>query len=101
VREWQVAVGHGAGLPLGRPCAPRLLVAPRYRRASPTVVQSMSETEAFFSLAAHTVNADSHGARGTVALAGLAATCVGASVTFSDLDEACRAILDLVDGLAR
>jgi hypothetical protein len=99
-REWQVAVGDGAGLPLGRPCVPRLVVTPRYRRGAPTDVRPMNETEAFFSLAAHTVNAGTHGARGTVALAGLAATCVCASVTFSDLDDACRAILELVDDLA-
>ncbi len=100
-QEWQVAVGDEAGLPLGRPCRPRLVVSPRYRRGASTEVYPMNETEAFFSLAAHAVNAGAHGARGTVALAGLAVTCVCASVTFSDLDSACRAILEMADDLER
>ncbi len=100
-REWQVAVGDRSGLPLGRPCPPRLVLAPRYRPGAPTVVRPMTETEAFFAVAAHAVNPALHGARGTVALAGLAATCLCASITFSDLDDACRAVLELVDDRVR
>jgi hypothetical protein len=100
-REWQVAVGDRTGLPLGRPCPPRLVLTPRYRPGAPTVVQPMTETEAFFAVAAHAVNPAPHGARGTVAMAGLAATCACASITFSDLGDACRAVLELVDDLAR
>jgi hypothetical protein len=100
-REWQVAVGERAGLPLGRPCPPRVVVAPRYRPGAPTVAHAMTETEAFFSVAAHAVNLTAHGARGTAALADLAASCPCASLTFSDLDDACRAIGEWMGTRAR
>jgi hypothetical protein len=100
-REWQVAVGARAGLALGRHCLPRVVVAPRYRPGAPTVVRPLTETEAFFSVAAHAINLAPHGARGTGVLAELAATCLCASLTFSDLDDACRAIGELVEHHAR
>lgn len=100
-REWQVAVGEGAGLPLGRRCQPRVVVAPRYRPGAPTVVHPMTETEAFFSVAANTVNLTAHGARGAAALADLAASCVCVSLTFSDLHDACRAIGESMGTRAR
>jgi hypothetical protein len=96
-REWQVAVGEQAGLPLGRPCPTRLVMAPHYRPGAPTVVQPMTETEAFFSVAAHAVNLGPHGARGTAMLAELASNCRCVSLIFSDLGDACRTIGRWVD----
>jgi hypothetical protein len=100
-REWQVAVGERTGLPLGRPCLPGVVVAPRYRPGAATALHLMTETEAFFALAAHALNLAPHGARGTVALADLATTCLCVSLTFSDLDDARGAICNLMENRAR
>ncbi|HWD55301.1 MAG TPA: hypothetical protein VG346_09260 [Acidimicrobiales bacterium] len=95
--EWQVPVGDGTGRRVGEPCAPGFVIAPRYDGAAETALTSLSETEAFFTLALHAVNLLSHGASGSAALGRLAADCECYALTFSDLDEACALVLGLVD----
>ncbi len=73
--EWQVPVGADTGRRLGRPCAPGLVIVPRYVAGAATRVTPLSDTEAFFYLALHAVNLLPHGAAGGVAVGRLAAQC--------------------------
>jgi hypothetical protein len=56
----------------------------------------LSETQAFFALAVNAVNLVPHGSVGTSALGRLALECRCFSLVFSDLDEACHIVLDMV-----
>ncbi len=95
-QEWQVAVGEGTGRRIGRPCAPVVVVVPRYASGAETVLTPLTETEAFFTLALHAVNLIPHGSDGSSALGRLARNCRCFSLTMSDLDEACRLVEDVV-----
>ena len=99
-QEWQVAVGDGTGRRIGRPCVPGLVVVPRYDAAAATALTPLSDTEAFFALAVNAVNLVPHGSEGTRALGRVAKGCRCFSLTMSDLDEACRLVLDLVVPMA-
>ncbi len=99
-REWQVAVGDGTGRRIGRPCVPRFVVVPRYDAAGPTALTPLSDTEAFFALALNAVNLIPLGSEGTRALGRQAKGCRCFSLTMSDLDDACRLVLDLVAPMA-
>jgi hypothetical protein len=98
--EWQLAVGDGTGLRVGRTCRPCFVIVPRYVRGAVTSLSELSETEAFFALAANAVNLRSRAARGTDALGRAVARCRCVALTFSDLDEACRLVSGLVGHLA-
>jgi HprK-related kinase A len=95
-QEWQVAVGEGTGHAIGRPCVPAFVIAPRYDAGAETTLTPLSDTQAFFALAVNAVNLVAHGSAGTHALGRLAQECRCFSLTFSDLDEACRLVLELV-----
>ncbi len=94
--EWQVAVGEATGRRIGRPCEPGVVIVPRYDARATTALSPLSDTEAFFALALNAVNLVPHGAAGTTALGGLAAGCRCYALAMSDLDEACRLVVDLV-----
>ena len=96
--EWQVAVGGDSGLRVGRACAPRLVVLPRYESGAPTRLMPLSDTEAFLSLALHAVNLLPHGAAGSAALGRVVAQSDCYALTMSDLDEACALVQGLVEG---
>jgi hypothetical protein len=95
--EWQVPVGPDTGRRVGRDCAPRLVIVPRYVANAPTRLTPLSDTEAFFSLALHAVNLLPHGAAGNQAVGQLATQCSCYALTMSDLDEACALVFDLVE----
>jgi hypothetical protein len=95
-QEWHLVVGDGALGHVGEPCVPGFVVLPRYEPGAPTRLERLSETGAFLELALHAVNFLDHGDAGIEALGALAATCECALVTMSDLDEACRLVLDFV-----
>jgi hypothetical protein len=92
-----VAVGTGTGRRIGRACKPGIVVVPRYVAGAGTALTALSATEAFFALAVNAVNLVPHGSVGTQALGRLAAMCPCFALTMSDLDEACRLVLELVD----
>ncbi len=94
-QEWLVAVGEGTGRHIGGPCDPGVVIVPRFDAGAETRLSPLSDTEAFFALALHTVNLVQHGAVGTAALGELVARCACFALTMSGLDEACR----LVHGL--
>jgi HprK-related kinase A len=96
--QWQIPVGTGTARRVGEPCEPAFVVVPRYDPGGATELVPMSETEAFLTLALNAVNLIPHEAAGTEALGRLAAGCECFSLRISDLDEACRLVLDLVDG---
>ena len=95
-REWQVAVGEGTGRAIGRPSVPGFVIVPHFDAGADTTLTPLSDTQAFFALAVNAVNLVDHGSAGTSALGGLARGCRCFSLTFSDLDEACRLVLELV-----
>ena len=98
--EWQLAVGAGTGLRVGRACPPGFVIVPRYVKGAVTSLSDLSDTEAFFALAANAVNLRSRAARGTDALGRAVARCRCMALTYSDLDEACRLVSGLVGHLA-
>jgi hypothetical protein len=94
--EWQVAVGEGTGRAIGAPCVPGLVIVPRHDAGAATTLTPLSDTQAFFALAVNAVNLTAHGSSGTGALGRLVRGCQCFSLTFSDLDEACRLVLGLI-----
>ena len=97
-QEWHVAVGEGTGRGIGTPCAPGFVIAPHFDAGVDTTLRPLSETQAFFALAVNAVNLVPHGSIGTRALGRLAGACHCFSLAFSDLDEACRLVRELVAG---
>ena len=95
-REWQVPVGAGTAQHVGTPCEAAFIVVPRYEPGAVTVLAPLTETEAFFALALNAVNLIPHQTAGTEALGQLAAHCECFRLSFSDLEEACRLVVDLV-----
>jgi hypothetical protein len=98
--EWQIAVGEGTGIRTGAACTPGLVVVPRFVEHAPTTLARISDTEAFFSLAANAVNLTEHGAVGTEALGRIVTRSRCLALTFSDLDEACACVTGVVAELA-
>jgi hypothetical protein len=98
--EWQVAIGESTGLRAGSSCTPGLVVVPCFVEQAPTMLRRMSDTEAFFSLAANAVNLTEHGAAGTEALGRIVTQSRCYALTFSDLAEACALVADAVAELA-
>jgi hypothetical protein len=95
--EWQVPVGPGTSRAIGRPCAPGIVVVPRYDRGATTALTPLTDTEAFLYLALNAVNLRSHGGAGTAALGKLITSCTCVALTMSDLDAACVLVLGLVE----
>jgi len=95
-QEWQVPVGEGTGRAIGAPCVPGFVIVPRHEARAETTLTPLSDTQAFFALAVNAVNLVAHGSAGTRALGSLARGCRCFSLSFSDLDEACRLVLELV-----
>jgi hypothetical protein len=95
-QEWQIPVGAGTPQRVGVPCEAAYVVAPRFDPGGGTVLAPLTETEAFFTLALNAVNLIPHRTAGTEALGQLAARCGCFRLTFSDLEEACRLVVDLV-----
>jgi hypothetical protein len=95
-QEWQVAVGEGTGRAIGAPCVPGFVIVPRHEAGAKTTLTRLSDTQAFFGLAVNAVNLVEHGSAGTRVLGRLAQESRCFSLTFSDLDEACREVLELV-----
>jgi hypothetical protein len=95
-RERQVPVGAGTAQRVGVPCEAAFIVVPRYDPGGVTVMDPLSETETFFTLALNAVNLIPHHTAGTEALGQLAARCECFRLSFSDLEEACRLVVNLV-----
>jgi hypothetical protein len=95
-QEWQVAVGDATGRAIGTPCVPGFVIVPRHKAGAKTMLTPLSDTQAFFALAVNAVNLVAHGSAGTHALGRLARECRCFSLTYSDLHESCRLVLDLV-----
>jgi hypothetical protein len=95
-REWQVPVGVGTPFAVGTPCEPAFVVVPSHDPGGATSLSRLTETEAFFTIALNAVNLIPHQTAGTEALGQLAARCECFRLSFSDLEEACRWVVDLV-----
>jgi len=92
--EIQLAVDSVLGQ-VGEPCVPQFVVVPRYVPGAPTSLTPLTETQAFFEVAANAVNFSQHGEAATAVVGALVGRCECALLTTSDLDEACRLVLEL------
>jgi hypothetical protein len=81
----------------GGPCVPALVIVPRYVPGAPTGLRGLTSTESFMALALNSVNLDHHGERGMQVLADLVERCDAFELEMSDLDAACRLVLELVE----
>ena len=99
-KEWQLAVGEGTGRRVGGPCEAGFVVVPRYDATAETGLTPLSATQAFLALAVNAVNLIPHGSAGTRVLGRLAVRSRCFSLTVSDLDVACRLVLELVEAPA-
>jgi hypothetical protein len=95
-RERQVPVGAGTAQRVGVPCEAAFIVVPSYDPGGVTMLTPLTETEAFFTLALNAVNLIPHQTAGTEALGQLAAHCECFRLSFSDLEEACRLVVELL-----
>ncbi len=78
------------------PCAPRLVIAPRYEEGASTSLEPISGADGLGVLAGNAFNLGAHGARGLQVLAAVAGACRCYRLTVGDLDEACRLVTELV-----
>jgi hypothetical protein len=95
-REWQVPVGGETAHRVGVPCEAAFVVVPCFDSGGGTTLSPLTETEAFFTLALNAVNLIGHQIAGAEALGQLAAGCECFRLCFSDLEEACRLVVDLL-----
>jgi energy-coupling factor transporter ATP-binding protein EcfA2 len=82
---------------IGRPCPPRFVVFPRYSPGTPTSMKRVRPDSAFIQLVANTVNMSREGAEGVGAVAQVASRCACFELVTSDLDVACKRILDCLE----
>ena len=82
---------------LAGPSPARVVVVPRYRPGGATRLDPLGATDALVELVTNAVNLDRHGGRGVAALASLAERRACYRLEFSDLDDACRLVLDALD----
>jgi len=83
---------------VGSACQASLVVVPRYVPGGSGSLRRLSAEEMFLALATNTVNLDRRGSEGARALGGLVEQCDGYELEMSDLDQACRLVLGLLDG---
>jgi hypothetical protein len=95
--QWQLLPWQIHGGFAGAPCKPRFVVVPRYESSATTRLRPLPAVEAFLALATNAVNLDVHAGRGLELLGQLAQDCDCFELEMSDLDLACRLVLDLVD----
>jgi hypothetical protein len=81
------------------PCAPAMVIAPRYRPGRPSTLVPMDGAEAVLELSTNAVNLDRHGGRGLRVLAAVAERCACYRLEVSDLDDACRLVAGALDAL--
>ena len=81
---------------VARPCRARMIVVPHYSAEGRTALVPITSGDALVALVVNTVNLDLHGARGMRVLAETARRCLCFQLEMSDLDDACRLILDAV-----
>jgi hypothetical protein len=93
--QWQVppdAIRAGA---VGRPCAARFIVFPRYEADAPTELETLSRATTLMELATNTFEFRDHARRSLEVLARVVEGAQGFRLTIGDLHEACAVIADL------
>jgi HprK-related kinase A len=78
------------------PAMPALIVFPRFRAGSDTVLEPMAKAEAFTKLAANSFNYEILGPEAFEAMAQLIERCQAFRLAYSSLDEAIRTVSDLL-----
>ncbi len=97
--QWHLPVSSVRSESTRAPARPRLLVGPRYEPGSRTTLEPISGAEGVLLLAENAFNFPAHGTAGLETLATIARGCDCYRLTYSSLDEACRAISTLVERL--
>jgi hypothetical protein len=98
--QWQVppdAIRPGS---VGRPCAARLIVFPKYEAEATTEVEPLSQAAGLLELATNTFEFRSHARRSLEALAEVVRSAQCYRMAVGDLDDACALISGLVDRAA-
>ena len=85
---------------VAQPCRARMVVVPHYDADGPTALVPITSGDALVALVVNAVNLDVHGAVGMHVLAETARRCLCFRLDMSDLEEACRLILDAVAAAA-
>jgi hypothetical protein len=79
---------------IARSAAARTVIVPRYRKEGETTLVALNGRDALMALVTNTVNLERHGGDGIRVLADLAERSHCYRLEMSDLDEACRLVLD-------
>lgn len=84
-----------------RPTPIGWVVLPRYEAGATTRIESLTVGETVLGLFENTVNIARHKEKGLDRLIGIAKKAPGYRLVFGDLDEACEAVLGIVEGNGR
>jgi hypothetical protein len=84
---------------LGSECPLRAVIVPSFQPEAESRIVRINSYETFLELATNTVNLDKHRAGGVAILTGIAQRYQGFRLTMSDVDEACRLVLDTLERL--
>lgn len=95
-QNWTVPVETMRSGALGGPCAPAMVIAPRYCRGAATALVPMPATETLLTLVTNSVHDGSPRAHHVHALARLSRTCPAYRLDVGDLSEACRLVTELL-----
>lgn len=90
--QWQVEPLALREDVIASPCAPALVVFPKYERGVVTELVPLSRPEAVMLLAENSLGIAAHGPRALSVLAAVARRCDAYRLPVSDLDEACEAV---------
>jgi hypothetical protein len=95
--EWHVEPTSIRADAVGSPCRPRLVVCPTYDADATTELQAISRAEGVALLVENSFNFMEQGRRGLDLLADIVRGVECYRIRFSDLDDACNAILGVLD----
>jgi hypothetical protein len=95
--QWHVEPASIRADAIGSRCRPRLVVSPTYVEDATTELTPISRAEGVALLAQNSFNFAQHGRRGLLVLADIVRDAECYRLRFGDLDDACRAILELVE----
>lgn len=95
--EWHVEPTSIRAGAVGSPCRPRLIVSPTYDAEAATALSPISRAQGIALLVQNSFNFVQHGPTGLHLLADIARGAEFYRLRFSDLDDACTAILGVLD----
>jgi hypothetical protein len=94
--EWYLRPDDIRPNAIGGPSEPFILIVPNFAAERTTTLTALSSTEAFLALTINSVNLEKHGERGAQTLASVVAQCDAYELVMSNLDEACKLVLNVI-----